>query len=130
MRSAAAARKSSPFLSTEGWLEEEGVFHFLCAVRSHKWFTNGDDAGSQVACRIWHEFKTTNGERGVRVERQIKALTCIFPQSPFQSAELSKDTQHFSTSKMQLMETNCAIFSYLHLRYFEWIISTVGYSDM
>lgn len=54
-------------------------------------------------------------------------MRCI---SQFQSADISQDTQHFGTSKMQLMEANCAIFSHLHPTYFEWIIRTAWYSDM
>lgn len=60
-RSAAAAPKSSPFLSTEGQIggEEEEDPYFLCAASSHECSTNGDNTGLQDAHRAITHRKVT-----------------------------------------------------------------------
>lgn len=55
--------------------------------------------------------------------KEDKGLRMHFCISQFQSPDISQDMQHFNTSKMQLMEANCAIFFHLHPPYFEWLIN-------
>lgn len=75
VRGAAAAPKSSPFLSTQGWMEEEGFPHFLCAMRSHKWFTLMEMTQVHKTC---HENKSKQkrrkGCKSGKAERGIISL--------------------------------------------------------
>ena len=106
----------------DGWMEEEEEEAPPLPVCSevtqvvHKWsrrrFTGSRRRPGTIS-------KAINGEG---VQRQRKMQLMCFHQSAEKTCNISSD--------MQIKDANCAIFSCLHLPYFEWLISTAGYGDV